>query len=949
MVRLIIFLLFFYAVIPGYGSSMVPGKVNCPSEAEISPVSGMGETVQSDSLHEFARFLYTEHESSYWMVRLGFFNSSGQRLKFYNLAYQQGIFMGDKALLDSDRDSTWFYTDLPVEEAGKQFRELFPEALKSPPLKAPSAVIDCSTASVACSENVYSFPSGTTTSAPPPVAGYPNYGCLGSRPGPAWYYMQVGTAGNIIISISQKDASGAGLDVDFVCWGPFQNLADGCATGLTGACVPSGTPYCCTNTSPTCVYPKGNMVDCSFDPAASEVCHILNGQVGDIYILLLTNYSQDPGTISFSQTGGIGRTNCNLVYHCSLVSITRNPTACSSPSNTFSVSGSIAFTNPPPTGTLTISDGSAIPVVSQVFTPPFVSPISYNLTGIPCDGLNHTLTASFSDSTNCFLTGTVSAPVPICPQAQISGGGSVCNDGVSTVPVYVTLSGPGPYSFSYAIDGVLQPPVTGYNGPAPYELSAVLPGTYTLVSVTNPSCVGSGSVSGSVVVGLLPLPVPALTGSISVCEGSSGNRYETEPGKSDYSWVVSPGGIITAGGNGFNFAIVSWMTPGPGSVAVSYRDGNGCLSASPTILPVTVNQKQTVSIVIAASVNPVCAGTPVTFTETDINGGVSPSYQWKANSVNIPAGNGSSCTYIPVAGDQVSCMLTSGLSCVVRNTVQSNIITMQTLALPLVSFKPCVDTITTAKAAPFILRGGLPLGGTYSGPGVNSATGIFTPSLAGIGKNDVLYSYTNLNNCVASFSARIFDYAEPVFNCGSLLKDLRDNKTYPTILIGSQCWMASDLDFGTTISGQIPQTDNCIAEKYKTGASGSGPAWYQWDELMQYNTSPGTKGICPPGWHVPTHAEWDALLSNFYGSGRAGGPLKDSLSVTGFHSQQKGFLYLNNSWSFTSGNFAGSMYWTSSLAGNKAIARGMNQFVTSVSYYPASEGNAFNARCVRDP
>ena len=173
--------------------------------------------------------------------------------------------------------------------------------------------------------------------------------------------MKVGTAGNIIISISQKDASGAGLDVDFVCWGPFQNLADGCATGLTGACTPSGSPYCCTNTAPTCFYPKGNMVDCSFDPAASEVCHILNGQVGDIYILLLTNYSQDPGTISFSQTGGIGRTNCNLVYHCSLVSITRNPTACSSPSNTFSVSGSIAFTNPPPTGTLTISDGFLIP------------------------------------------------------------------------------------------------------------------------------------------------------------------------------------------------------------------------------------------------------------------------------------------------------------------------------------------------------------------------------------------------------------------------------------------------------------------------------------------------------------------------------------------------------------------------------------------------------------
>jgi uncharacterized protein (TIGR02145 family) len=34
---------------------------------------------------------------------------------------------------------------------------------------------------------------------------------------------------------------------------------------------------------------------------------------------------------------------------------------------------------------------------------------------------------------------------------------------------------------------------------------------------------------------------------------------------------------------------------------------------------------------------------------------------------------------------------------------------------------------------------------------------------------------------------------------------------------------------------------------------------YQWNEAMQYTTTPGTQGICPSGWHIPTLAEFEAL------------------------------------------------------------------------------------------
>jgi len=119
--------------------------------------------------------------------------------------------------------------------------------------------LTCDGAQVACSENTYSFPAGTTGEAPPAVNGYPNYGCLQSQPCPAWFYMQDGIPGDIIISISQTGPTG-NHDVDFICWGPFQTLTDGCDTGLTGTCKHNGIPpppLCCNNTSCPNFYPRG--------------------------------------------------------------------------------------------------------------------------------------------------------------------------------------------------------------------------------------------------------------------------------------------------------------------------------------------------------------------------------------------------------------------------------------------------------------------------------------------------------------------------------------------------------------------------------------------------------------------------------------------------------------------------------------------------------------------
>ena len=58
----------------------------------------------------------------------------------------------------------------------------------------------CATAEPFCTGTTYTFPNSTNTTAEAGV----NYGCLGSQPNPAWYYLQIANSGNISLNISQQ-------------------------------------------------------------------------------------------------------------------------------------------------------------------------------------------------------------------------------------------------------------------------------------------------------------------------------------------------------------------------------------------------------------------------------------------------------------------------------------------------------------------------------------------------------------------------------------------------------------------------------------------------------------------------------------------------------------------------------------------------------------------------
>lgn len=184
-------------------------------------------------------------------------------------------------------------------------------------------------------ENPYgvTFPSGTSGNAST-FFGSNRVGCLGSVPCPAWYFMRVNDPGNLLIYIEQTSTTGTQLDVDFACWGPFnatsqadfmENLCCGMYTMTTtiASNMSSHRPTNGDHTNDMGGYPYGNMVDCSFYIDATEWCYIPNAQPGQFYLLLITNYSQRPGTITFNAVNA-GNTTSTATTDCSLLAQVAN-------------------------------------------------------------------------------------------------------------------------------------------------------------------------------------------------------------------------------------------------------------------------------------------------------------------------------------------------------------------------------------------------------------------------------------------------------------------------------------------------------------------------------------------------------------------------------------------------------------------------------------------------
>jgi uncharacterized protein (TIGR02145 family) len=92
--------------------------------------------------------------------------------------------------------------------------------------------------------------------------------------------------------------------------------------------------------------------------------------------------------------------------------------------------------------------------------------------------------------------------------------------------------------------------------------------------------------------------------------------------------------------------------------------------------------------------------------------------------------------------------------------------------------------------------------------------------------------------------------------------DARDGKTYKTVIIGNQTWMAENLAYKATKGCWAYDDNEANVAKYGY--------LYNWETA---------KTVCPVGWHLPSEAEFIAMIQHLGGKKEAPAKLK---SATGW-------------------------------------------------------------------
>ena len=90
----------------------------------------------------------------------------------------------------------------------------------------------------------------------------------------------------------------------------------------------------------------------------------------------------------------------------------------------------------------------------------------------------------------------------------------------------------------------------------------------------------------------------------------------------------------------------------------------------------------------------------------------------------------------------------------------------------------------------------------------------------------------------------------------STFTDSRDGQTYSAVTIGTQTWMAENLNYNASGSACYNNAPDSCAKYGRL---------YNWATVMDgassSESSPsGVQGVCPVGWHVPSDAEWETLV-----------------------------------------------------------------------------------------
>jgi hypothetical protein len=272
-------------------------------------------------------------------------------------------------------------------------------------------------------------------------------------------------------------------------------------------------------------------------------------------------------------------------------------------------------------------------------------------------------------------------------------------------------------------------------------------------------------------------PQAAITSAaLSMCSGTSAQITGTV--NASGPWTIqlnNNGGTVTGNGSGTWTKSVSPTATTTYSM-ISLADAL-CTSAASDITgsaQVTVVPNVTPAVSISAGATTVCEGNAVLFTATPVNGGATPSYQWRVNGVNTGLNSATFATASLVNGDQVTCVMTSAITCVTAPAVTSNTVNMTVVPMPTLADAGLDRAMCYTAGSSINLAGNTPLIGTGAwsisvGPKransqfsvLSNPTATFTPQAAGT--YTLLWTISNGSTCPVSSDEVIITVNNPPF------------------------------------------------------------------------------------------------------------------------------------------------------------------------------------------
>ena len=214
--------------------------------------------------------------------------------------------------------------------------------------------------------------------------------------------------------------------------------------------------------------------------------------------------------------------------------------------------------------------------------------------------------------------------------------------------------------------------------------------------------------------------------------------------------------------------------------------------------------------------------------------------------------------------------------------------------------------------------------------------------------------------CDASGKWTVPDYQPKALDS---IVDSRDGRQYRTVGIGTQTWLAENLDYSDSVATPALRGASWCANNDTTKCAKYGRL-YTWGVAMDSATTgcgdgkncsaSRPRGICPEGWHLPDSTEWSVLIDAVGGAGDAARWLKSGQGTNWDYwgNDFLGFAMLPGNWRTASGSFRSFWYaaaWSSSET--EATKAHFIQFKSSsyaVEPLADRKASGMSVRCVKN-